>query len=232
MNKIKFNRLQWFVHIGSLIPFIILIIDALTNNLTVNPIQEITQRTGRTAVLWLMFSLACTPLNIMFGLKAFNQVRRPLGLYAAFYAALHFLTFLVLDYWFNFQLIFRTYLEKPFIIIGTIAFLILMALTITSTTGSIKRLGKKWKSLHRLVYAAGVLVLIHYIWALKADITQPVIYSIVLAGLFLIRIKPIKIWLVSKQPAWGKTFNKFLMGGKSKKKPALPIKTSRKSGFS
>ena len=225
--KIKFNRLQWFVHIGSLIPFIILIFDGLTNNLTVNPIQEITQRTGRTAILWLVFSLTCTPLNIVFGLKAFNKVRRALGLYAAFYALLHLLTFLVLDYWLDFQLIFRSYLEKPFIIIGTIAFLILLALTLTSTTGSIKKLGKKWKKLHQLVYAAGILVIVHNIWALKADITLPIIYSFVLAILLIVRIKPVRVWLVSKQPSWGKKINKFLIGGKSKNKPAVSVKTSQ-----
>ena len=225
--KIKFNRLQWIVHIGSLIPFLILIFDGLTNNLTVNPIQEITQRTGRTAIFWLMFSLACTPLNIIFGLKAFNQVRRPLGLYAAFYAALHLLTFLILDYWLDFQLIFRSLREKPFIIVGTLAFLILLALTITSTTRSIKRLGKKWKKLHQLVYAAGVLVIIHYIWALKADITQPIIYSVVLAFLLIVRVKPVRQWLVSKQPAWGKSLNKLLMGGKPKRKTAVSVKTSQ-----
>ncbi|MAT41032.1 MAG: sulfoxide reductase heme-binding subunit YedZ [Anaerolineaceae bacterium] len=225
--KIKFNRLQWIVHIGSLIPFLILIFDGLTNNLTVNPIQEITQRTGRTAILWLMFSLACTPLNIIFGLKAFNQVRRPLGLYAAFYAALHLLTFLILDYWLDFQLIFRSLREKPFIIVGTLAFLILLALTITSTTRSIKRLGKKWKKLHQLVYAAGVLVIIHYIWVLKADITQPIIYSVVLAFLLIVRVKPVRQWLVSKQPPWGKSLNKFLMGGKPKRKTAVSVKTSQ-----
>jgi sulfoxide reductase heme-binding subunit YedZ len=224
--KIKFNRLQWVVHIGSLIPFLILVFDGLTNNLTVNPIQEITQRTGRTAILWLMFSLACTPLNIVFGLKAFNQVRRPLGLYAAFYATLHLLTFLILDYWLDFQLIFRSLLEKPFIVVGTLAFLILLALTITSTTRSIKRLGKKWKKLHQLVYAAGVLVIVHYIWALKADITQPIIYSFVLAVLLIVRIKPVRQWLVNKQPSWGKNLNKFLMGGKSKRKTAVSVKTS------
>ncbi len=167
------------------------------------------------------------PLKCSIRLKAFNQVKRPLGLYAAFYASLHLLTFLVLDYWLDFQLIFRSLLEKPFIFVGTTAFLILLALTLTSTTRSIKKLGKKWKKLHQLVYAAGVLVIIHYIWALKADITRPIIFSIILAILLIIRLKPVRLWFVSKQPSWGKSINKFLMGGKSKKKPAISVKTSQ-----
>ncbi len=222
----KFNRLQWLVHLVSLIPLLVLVFDALTNQLTVNPIQEITQRTGRTAILWLMFSLACTPLTIVFGLSVFNQVRRPFGLYAALYASLHLLTFLILDYWLDFQLIFRSYLEKPFIIVGSLAFLILLALTLTSTTRAIKKLGKSWQRLHQLVYVAGVLVIIHYIWALKADITRPVIYAFILAVLLLVRLKPIRQWLIRRQPAWGKTVNTFLKGGKKKRKPAISIKTS------
>jgi sulfoxide reductase heme-binding subunit YedZ len=227
--KIRFNRLQWLIHIGSLIPFLFLIIDGLTNNLTVNPIQEITQRTGHTALLWLIFSLSCTPLTIVFGIKAFNKVRRPLGLYAAFYATLHFLTFVMLDYWFDFQLIFRAVIEKPFIILGSIAFLILLTLTVTSTSRSMKTLGQTWKKLHRLVYAAGILLLIHYLLALKTVSLQWIVYAVLLAMLLLSRVSLLRAWFGKRQPAWGKTVNKFLMGGKATNKPVVLINTSKES---
>ncbi len=224
--KIKFNRLQWLVHIGSLLPLFVLIFDGLTNNLTVNPIQEITQRTGRIAVLWLIFSLSCTPLNILFGLKVFNRVRRPLGLYAAFYAAIHFLTYAVLDYSLNLRLIFKSIEEKPFIVVGSTALLILLLLTLTSTNQAIKKMGKNWTTLHRSVYIAGILILVHYIWAIKLVTWLPIFYSILLGLLFIVRIKPIRLWFVKRQPPWGKSVNKFLMGSSKKKKAAVSIHTS------
>src|SRR5665648_1107619 len=133
MKFLKFNRFQWFVHISSLIPLIVLVIDGFTGNLTVNPIQELERRTGRFAIIWLMLSLTCTPLNIILGFKPAIQVRRALGLYAAFYAGIHFLIFSVLDYNLNLSLIGSAIIEKPFIVLGTTALLILIALTITST---------------------------------------------------------------------------------------------------
>ena len=227
MKNIKFNRFQWFVHLGSLIPLIVLIIDALTANLTANPIQELSQRTGRIAIIWLMLSLSCTPLNIVFGLKPANQVRRPLGLYTAFYAGIHFLIFLILDYNLNLSLIGKAVIEKPFIVLGSISILILLSLTLTSTKKSMKRLGKKWKQLHSLVYLVGILIMIHYIWALKAINSLPIILSILLAFFYLVRIPSIRKRLVKHQPNWIKPVNKFLSAGK-KRKPDIVITTLKK----
>ncbi len=216
MLNIKFNRLQWFVHIGSLIPFFVLVWDAFTNNLTVNPIQEITQRTGRTAIIWLVLSLACTPLNVIFGLRPFNQVRRPLGLYSAFYATLHFITFLILDYGLNLNLIWQTIIEKPYILLGVMGFLILTLLSITSTKKSMQKLGKKWNQLHRLVYLAAIILLLHFFMALKFINALAITIAIILANLLLIRIPIIRKFFIKRQPAWSKPVNNFLTGRKKK----------------
>lgn len=216
--KIKFNRLQWFVHIGSLLPFLILIFDYFTNNLTVNPIQEITQRTGRIAIIWLVLSLTCTPLVTVTGIKAFTQVRRPLGLYAAFYALLHYLTFSILDYGLNLQLITKTIIEKPFIILGSLGFLILLALSITSIKSLMRKMGKNWKRLHRSVYAAGVLIVIHYLLAVKAAGFLPIFLAVIMAILLILRLKPIRSWFIKRQPKWGSAINNFLTGRKPRKK--------------
>lgn len=216
MIKIKFNRLQWFVHISSLIPFIVLIWDAFTNNLTVNPIQEITQRTGLTAIIWLLLSLACTPLNVVFGLKPFNQVRRPLGLYSAFYAGLHVGTFFILDYGFNFDLIFQTIVEKPYVLLGVLGFLVLLALTITSTKKSMRKLGKKWNSLHKLVYPASIVLLLHYFMSLKFIDSLAITVGLTLGTLLLIRVPKIRKFFVQHQPDWSKNVNNFITGRKRK----------------
>jgi sulfoxide reductase heme-binding subunit YedZ len=212
MPKFKFNRLQWLVHIGSIIPFIVLLWDAFSNNLTVNPIQEITQRTGRIAIIWLVLSLACTPLNIIFGLKPFNQVRRPLGLYAAFYACLHMLTFFILDYGLNWKLITQTIIEKPYILLGATGLLILILLTFTSTKKSMKKLGKKWNQIHRLVYPAAIILALHFFMALKFINTLAITIAVILVILFFIRIPVIRKFFTQRQPAWVKSVNNFLTG--------------------
>lgn len=216
MPKFKFNRLQWFVHIGSIIPFLVMLWDAFSNNLTVNPIQEITQRTGRTAIIWLVFSLACTPFNVIFGLRPFNQVRRPLGLYSAFYATLHVITFFVLDYGLNLKLIWQTIIEKPYILLGVTGFVILCILTFTSTKKSMQKLGKKWHQLHRLVYLAAIILLLHFFMALKFINALSITIAIILVILLLIRIPIIRKFFIKRQPAWSRTVNNYLTGRKKK----------------
>ncbi len=223
--KIKFNRLQWIAHIGSLIPFVVLLFDAFTNNLTVNPIQEITQRTGRSAIILLLLSLSCTPINIVFGLKPFIQLRRPLGLYAAFYSSLHFLTFSVLDYNLNLDLIVQTIAEKPYILLGSTGLLILIALTITSTKQSMKKLGKKWNLLHKLVYPAAIILLIHNMLAQKFIDTFSITIIIIAFILLSIRLPFIRSFFIKHQPRWSSKVNQILTG----RKPSVKIKTSKEN---
>lgn len=192
MPVFKFTRFQIAVHIGSLIPLVLLLWDYFADNLTVNPIQDITFRTGKAALVLLVLSLACTPLNTVFGFKAALKVRRALGLYAFLYVCLHLLTFVGLDYGFDPGLIYEAIFEKRYALVGFAAFLILLPLAITSTQGWMKRLGKNWKRLHRLIYVAGLLVVIHYVWLVKSDIREPLAYGGVVLLLLVARIPAFK----------------------------------------
>jgi len=191
--QFRFTPFQIFVHLASLSQFVLLIFDFFTDNLTVNPIQYITQKTGRAALTLLCLSLACTPA-VTLGFKSAAKVRRPLGVYACLYASFHFLTFIGLDYGFDLGLIYEAIFKKPYALVGFSAFLILLPMALTSTQGWIKRLGKKWKQLHRLVYLAGILVIIHYIWLVKSDIREPLIYGAIVVFLLLMRLAPVRAW--------------------------------------
>jgi sulfoxide reductase heme-binding subunit YedZ len=187
MPKMKFTRLQILVHLGSLVPLAVMVWDYFSNNLSINPIQDLTLRTGKTALVLLVLSLACTPANTLFGFREALRVRRPLGLYAFLYASIHFLIFVGLDYGFSWKLISEAIFEKRYALVGFSAFLILLPMAITSTKGWQKRLKKNWKRLHQLVYVAGLLVIAHYVWLVKSDIREPLIYGAIVAFLLLVR---------------------------------------------
>src|SRR5215212_2762329 len=131
--------LRILVHIGALIPLAVIIVYALTGRLTANPIQDITFRTGKTALILLLLSLLCTPLNTLFGLKQVLPLRRPLGLYAFFYVCLHLFIFAGLDYGLDWGLIQQTIVEKRYVLVGFAAFLLLLPLALTSTKGWMRR---------------------------------------------------------------------------------------------
>lgn len=190
--------LRLLAHVLALLPFVLLVWDYTQNQLTVNPIQEITQRTGTYALALLVVSLACTPLNTLFGLRQVLPMRRPLGLYAFFYATLHFLTFAVLDYGLDLALLQEAIFQKRYALVGFAAFLILLPLAITSTKGWMRRLGKNWKRLHRAVYVAGVLVILHYLWAVKSITLEPLLYAAAVGALLMLRLpqvrQPLTAW--------------------------------------
>ncbi len=184
MNLPKFTKLQLFVHLAALLPLALLIWDVTRGNLSVNPIQDITFRTGKAALVLLVLTLAATPVNTIFGFRQVIKVRRALGLYAFLYASIHFFIFIGLDYGFNFRLLWFELVEKRYVLVGSTALLILIPLAITSTKGWQRRLGKTWKVLHRWVYLAGILVIIHYTWVQKSDIREPLVWgSIVVLSL-------------------------------------------------
>lgn len=189
---VKFNWFQLLVHFGSNLPLIWLIWDGINGNLTVNPIQALTQRTGKYALVFLLLCLSCSPLNSLFGFRSALKVRRALGLYAFSFALLHFMIFLVLDYGLNLVLIIEAIFEKRFAVLGFSAFIILTMLAITSTRGWKRRLGKKWKWLHRFIYPAVFLVIVHYMWAVKADVRIPLLYGIILLILLSVRIPRVR----------------------------------------
>jgi sulfoxide reductase heme-binding subunit YedZ len=190
----KKNWFWWVVTVAALTPLGWLGWRALNNALGVDPVSTINNLSGRAAMITLFLSLACTPINTVFGFRRVLTVRKSLGLVAFVYASLHLVNFVGLDYGFDWALIFQdAVLDKPYILAGTLALLILIPLAITSTRGWMKRLGKKWKQLHRLVYGAGVMVVLHFLWQAKAgEQWEPLIYAAVLALLLALRIPPVR----------------------------------------
>ena len=158
--------------------------EAYTGDLGVNPIEYITRFTGSWSLIILIASLAVTPLRRLTGRNDLIKLRRMLGLFAFFYAALHFATYMGLDLFFDFSAIGKDIVKRPYITVGFLAFVIMLPLAATSTAGMIRRLGKRWQQLHRLVYVAAILGVIHFYWLVKADIRRPAQYGAVLA-LFL-----------------------------------------------
>lgn len=184
--------LQLAIHSASLVPLASLLWDGTHNHLTANPIQAITFRTGDAALRLLIFSMACTPANRLLGWRFVVPWRRPLGLYGFFYATLHFLTFSVVDYGLDWRLIQNAIIEKRYVLAGFSAFILLIPLAITSTKGWQRRLGKRWTGLHRLVYVALPLAILHYVWLVKADIREPLLYGAAVAALLLLRWPPLR----------------------------------------
>jgi len=186
------NWVWLLANVGGLIP-LALLLQGVAGGKWVDPVAEITSRTGLGALIMLIASLAVTPINSVFGWRQIIPARKPLGLYAFGYAALHLLNFIGLDYGFSLQAFLAdALLEKRFMIVGFSAFLILLPLALTSTKGWMKRLGRNWKRLHQLVYVAGVLAVLHFFWLVKIDITQPLIYGAILAVLLVLRIPQIR----------------------------------------
>ena len=195
----RIHWLQVVVHVGAWIPLIVLVSDFLTDNLTVNPIQAATQRTGNIAIILLVLSLACTPVNLLLRYSPVLKVRRALGLYGYMYAAIHFLIFSGLDYGFNLRLILPAIAEKRFIVVGFTALLLLTVLAATSFRWWMVRLGKNWKRLHRLAYLTNLLVVLHFAWAVKGDffrlqgdILRPLLAGIAVVVLLILRIPAIR----------------------------------------
>jgi sulfoxide reductase heme-binding subunit YedZ len=177
----------------------ILVFQFFTDTLSVNPIQELEQRTGRHAITLLVLSLACTPLNTLFRWTELLKRRRALGLYAFMYATIHVLIFLHLDYGLAWSLIAQTIFEKPFIIMGVISFLLLIPLAWTSFDIWKKRLGKTWKRIHQMVYLIAPLVVLHYAWskkgdffALQGEIVRPLIYGLIVVLFLILRIPQVR----------------------------------------
>jgi sulfoxide reductase heme-binding subunit YedZ len=171
-----------------LIPFGQLLYRAYTDDLGANPIETITRFTGSWSLFILLGCLTVTPLRRITGWNGLVKYRRMLGLFAFFYAALHFSTYMVLDLYFDFSAIAKDILKRPYITVGFTALLLMTPLAITSTSAMVRRLGKRWQQLHYLVYAIAVLGVIHFYWLVKSDITRPAQYGLVLALLLGYRL--------------------------------------------
>jgi len=180
------------VFLACLFPLGQLLYYGFTDDLTANPIEYITRFTGSWALIILLASLSITPLRKITGWNELIKFRRMLGLFAFFYVLLHFSTFVVLDHFFDFERIIKDVYKRPYITAGFTAFVLLVPLAATSTTAMIRRLGKRWQQLHRLVYVAGIAAVIHFYWLVKADIRRPVMYGSVLA--FLLGYRLLSKW--------------------------------------
>jgi sulfoxide reductase heme-binding subunit YedZ len=183
----RFGLIRTAIFAAALVPAAALVYDFFTNDLTANPIDYITDTTGYTAITLLMITLAVTPLRRLTGLNQVIKLRRMLGLLAFFYACLHFSTWLVLDWFFDFASMAADVVERPFITMGMATFVLLLPLAVTSTKGMIRRLGKRWQQLHRLVYVAGLTAVIHFWWVVKADFREPRLFALALSILLAFR---------------------------------------------
>jgi sulfoxide reductase heme-binding subunit YedZ len=179
------------VFLACLAPLAKLAVDAARDALTANPIAEVMNRLGFWTLTFLLLSLAPTPLKSFFGLVEPMRMRRMLGLFAFFYGCLHFFTYLAIDQAFAFSDIGADIVKRKFITIGFAALMTLVPLAATSTDRAVKRLGfRRWKRIHRLVYLAAVLGVVHFAWRVKADYLEPSLFAVALAALFLARVLP------------------------------------------
>ena len=184
----RIPRVKPLVFAACLIPAFLLVRDAFTGGLGVNPIEDITHRTGDWALRFLLVTLAVTPLRRLAGWHGLIRFRRMFGLFAFFYAVLHFSTYLVFDHFFDLLLIIDDVAERKYVTAGFVGFVLMIPLAITSTQGWIRRLGKRWAALHRLVYASAVAGVVHFLWLVKIDIGEPLIYAAILTLLLAVRV--------------------------------------------
>ncbi len=176
------------IHSAALAPMAWLALEAISGRLSVNPIQDATLRTGKAGLILLVLSLAASPAYRLLAWRELLLARKWLGRYAFFYIAVHLTIFAWIDYGLNWALLQEAVLEKPYALVGLLAFLLLLPLALTSTRGWQRRLGPRWKALHRLVYPASLLAVVHYLWQVKGDIRQPLVFGALVVILLLARL--------------------------------------------
>jgi len=186
-NALK-NYIKNIILLLSIIPLTRLFILGLNDGLGANPIEFVERSTGLWSLVFLMITLSMTPLRQWSGINNFIQYRRMLGLLMFFYASLHIISYVWLDHWFDITEISKDIIKHPYVLVGFTAFLFTVPLAITSTKAMMKRLGGRWKLLHKLVYLIGILAVLHFLWLVKKDHTEPLIYASVFLSLIALRI--------------------------------------------
>ncbi|MGB9130815.1 MAG: protein-methionine-sulfoxide reductase heme-binding subunit MsrQ [Thiobacillus sp.] len=187
MGAVLRNPKVW-IALLCLLPLVRLIVLGVGGGLGANPIEFITRSTGTWVLVGLLVTLSVTPLRRLTGRADLVRYRRMLGLFTFFYASLHFVTYIWLDQFFDPAAIARDIVKRPFITVGFTAFVLLIPLALTSTQAMMRRLGRRWQLLHRLVYFIAVLGVIHYLWLVKKDLTDPLIYGGILVLLLAVRL--------------------------------------------
>jgi sulfoxide reductase heme-binding subunit YedZ len=187
-DRAQLRAIKIFVFIAALIPLGLLLADTVQNRLGANPVEALTHRTGDWVLRFLLITLAITPVRRTLCLPWLLRLRRMLGLFTFFYAVLHFSVYMVLDQFFDAGAIVADIAKRPYITVGFTAWLMLLALAATSTQAAMRRLGGRWQKLHRLVYVAAVLGVLHFLWLVKSDIREPMLYATILAMLLGMRL--------------------------------------------
>jgi sulfoxide reductase heme-binding subunit YedZ len=200
------NPLRIVVNVLSPVPLAVLVWAYFTDHLTINPIQAATQWLGDIAIVFLLLCLLCTPIHTVFNLTMLLKLRRPLGLWSFYYASLHLLSNVGLDYGFDFKLFNLDNGNKLYIYVGMAALLILSALAFTSRKWWKVKLGKGWKRLHKLVYLAGAVAVLHLALVVKGnfltlmgDVWKPLVAGSVLAVALILRVPKVKAWVISRR---------------------------------
>ncbi len=195
IKQFPYTPIQIAMHLYAWSALVRMIFDLFTNHLTANPIEAMEQLTGRHTLALLVLSLACTPLNTLFGWRELLKRRRALGLYALMYATIHVIIFVNLDFGIAWSLILQTVIQRSYIVFGSIVFFLLIPLGITSFDIWKVRLGKNWKRLHQVIYFAAPIAVLHYALATKGDIfhltgniEEPLVYGLVVLVLLILRI--------------------------------------------
>lgn len=173
-----------------LLPLVLLSTNFYLDELGANPFEVLTRSTGEWTLRFLLLTLAMTPLRQLTGSLWPLRFRRMLGLFSFFYVCVHLMTYIFLDHFFEWDEIIRDIVKRPYITIGILAFALLIPLAATSTKNMMKRLGRRWKSLHKLIYAIAILGVLHFFLLVKADLREPFIYALILFSLLLVRYKP------------------------------------------
>lgn len=176
--------LKWGIFAAALVPAAWLVYGAFADNLGANPIDYITDTTGLTALSFLIITLTVTPLRRGTRWNELIRLRRMLGLFAFFYACLHLLTWVVIDQFFDLTTMAADIAKRPWVTMGMTTFLLLLPLAVTSTAAMIRRLGRRWQQLHRLVYVAAITAVIHFWWVVKADFREPRLFALAITILF------------------------------------------------
>jgi len=189
-NWVRF-AVKPLVFVACLVPFALLLQGAVADNLGANPLDRVTDVTGEWGLRFLLLTLAVTPLRRITGWAAVQRFRRMLGLFAFFYVSLHLLTWVWLDQGLVWANIVADIAKRPFVTVGFLAWLLLVPLAVTSTRGMMRRLGRRWQRLHRLVYAIAALGVLHYLWLVKADLLEPLLYGLALVCLIALRWPPL-----------------------------------------
>ncbi|HJX12727.1 MAG TPA: protein-methionine-sulfoxide reductase heme-binding subunit MsrQ [Dehalococcoidales bacterium] len=188
MNRLEKYGPPVILNLLALLPLAWLAWDIALGHLSVNPIQDIQIRTGRTAIIMLVVSLAGTPLYRLLGYRWLRLMRRLAGLYGFGYAALHFLNFIGVDYRFNLDYLRADALDKRYAIAGLAALICLLPVAVTSTRGWQRRLGRRWRYWHWLVYPAALLAVTHFFWQAKIDVSLPMVFAALIILLLLLRL--------------------------------------------